>query len=250
MSLFAALITGRRLLPLPDDFFHDAIDVHSHILPGVDDGIPTADESVKALSYLSQLGFQRAVLTPHVMAEYIENRRGMLQEHFEQLVAHTALPPISLSLAAEYMVDDAFASHVEEGCLTMGKGKFVLTETSYVNSHPNHSQMLYQLSLEGYNPIIAHPERYLYASDRQYDSWKRKGYAFQLNLLSLAGAYGEPAEEKALRFLDKGYYDFVGTDLHKVDTYRHWLPKVRLTVKQMDALRGLLENNRSLSCLS
>ena len=250
MKLFADFITNRKRVALPDDLFLGTTDIPSHILPGVDDGIADAEEAVRALSYLNELGFQRAVLTPHVMAEYAGNRRDTLQEHFEQFVAHTALPSISLSLAAEYMVDDAFASHVEEGYLTMGKGGFVLTETSYVNSHPNHSQLLYQLSLEGYNPIIAHPERYLYASDRQYDSWKRKGYAFQLNLLSLAGAYGEPAEEKALRFLDKGYYDFVGTDLHKVDTYRHWLPKVRLTVKQMDALRGLLENNRSLSCLS
>lgn len=247
MSLFAALITGRRLLPLPDDFFHDAIDVHSHILPGVDDGIPTADESVKALSYLSQLGFRQAVLTPHVMAEYEGNRREFLQNRFNDFAHSSGIPPVSLSLAAEYMVDDNFASHEEEGYLTMGRGKFVLTETSYVNSHPNHSHLLYQLSLSGYNPIIAHPERYLYASDRQYDSWKRKGYYFQLNLLSLAGAYGEPAEVKALRFLDEGRYDFVGTDLHKVETYQHWLPKIRLKAKQIDALHELFENNRELT---
>ena len=246
MSLLTALFPSRKLVPLPNDFFSGAVDVHSHILPGVDDGVPNEEEAVKALTFLGDLGYKQAVLTPHVMAEYEGNRREALQKRFDEFTQTASQLPISLSLAAEYMVDDAFTSHAAEGYLTMGRVKFVLTETSYYNVHPSHAQMLYHFSLEGYNPIIAHPERYQYASDRQYASWKRKGYCFQLNLLSLAGAYGEAAEEKALRFLDEEMYSFVGTDLHKVETFRHWLPKIQLKVKQIDRLHELLEHNHEL----
>ena len=246
MSLFADLISSRRLMSLPDDFFSNASDMHSHILPGVDDGISNADESRKALAYLSDLGFSHVVLTPHVMADYGRNRRESLSKCFQDFKKATSPLPVSVSLAAEYMIDDKFESHSEDGYLTFGTTKYLLTETSYVDIHHDHSQMLYQLSLEDYKPIIAHPERYNYASYNQYEYWKRRDYFFQLNLLSLAGAYGETAEKKALRLLNEGLYDFVGTDLHKLEAFQYWLPKIRLKSKQIDQLHELLEHNYEL----
>lgn len=102
------------------------------------------------------------------------------------------------------------------------------------------------MSLEGYEPVIAHPERYQYASDRRYESWKRKGFKFQLNLLSLSGAYGEAAKEKAEWMLREGMYNYVGSDVHNLRNFLSWMPKILLAPAQTDELRHLLENNLRL----
>lgn len=241
-----------RREPLPKGIFEGTVDVHSHLLPGVDDGFKIADDSLEALRAWTEAGVKGVICTPHFMEGYAANHRPGIEQQFAAF--KTLCAPLlegkvekRLLLAAEYMVDDGFESHANDGYLTLGSDTgLVLTETSYADIHPSHAQLLYDMSLAGYQPVIAHPERYQYASDRRYEMWRRKGYKFQLNLLSLSGAYGETAKEKAEYMLEEGMYDYVGSDVHNLRNFLSWLPKIMLTTAQIDILRQLLENNTKL----
>ena len=233
---------------LPDDFLHDACDVHCHILPGVDDGFQTESASFEALKYLEQKGFRKVRLTPHFMKQYADNTKPLILEKFESFkrkaASHTS---IELSIGAEHMLDAGFEEHFDRGFLTIDKeNSLVLCETSYLMCEPNVSSKLYDIMLGGYTPVIAHPERYQYASKQHYERRKDKGYLYQLNLLSLAGAYGETAMVKSHQMLRDGMYDYVGTDLHRLDNFRNFLSRLRLSTKEIDALHLLFENNAKL----
>jgi len=121
-----------------------------------------------------------------------------------------------------------------------------LVETSYMYKSPDMEQYLYELTTEDNQIVIAHPERYRYADKDEFKRWRDSGYALQLNLISLAGGYGKPARDNAVWLLEAGMYDYVGTDLHKVGSFSKWLPELRMTVKQIDLLHRLYENNARL----
>ena len=232
---------------LPNDFFQGACDIHSHILPGVDDGFQSEADSVEALHYLEQLGFAKMCLTPHFMKQYDNNKEKIVPrfEAFQNKVSNKC--KIQLRLGAEHMLDSDFPEHFKRGFLTIDSEKsLVLCETSYLMCEPNTTVMLYDIMLDGYTPVIAHPERYQYASKQHYERWKDKGYLYQLNLLSLAGAYGESAMVKSHHMLRDGMYDYVGTDLHRLDNFRSYLSRLRLSTKEIDALHLLFENNAKL----
>lgn len=237
-----------RKKALPVDFFYSATDVHSHILPGVDDGFQSDDASIAALRYWEEKGVRKIRLTPHFMMTYSENSKATITPKFEAFKKKAeASCGIELHLGAEYMLDVGLRKHLQDGFLTIDKGGgLVLCETSYLMIESDVPSMLCEMMIEGYTPIIAHPERYQYASETQYKSWKEKDYLFQLNLLSLAGAYGEPALEKSHYMLQHGMYDFVGSDMHRIECFNHFLPTMKLLTKEIDALYLLYENNARL----
>lgn len=232
---------------LPAGFFQGACDIHSHVLPGVDDGFQSEKASIEALHFLEQMGFVKMCLTPHFMKQY-DNTKEKIVPIFESFQKKAELVcNIQLYLGAEHMLDSDFPKHFKQGFLTIGReNNLVLCETSYLMCEQNVSEMVYDIMLEGYTPVIAHPERYQYASKRHYEKWKDKDYLFQLNLLSLTGAYGEPALVKSHNMLRLGMYDYVGTDLHRLDDFRRFLPKLKLSTKEIDALHLLYENNARL----
>lgn len=232
---------------LPNDFFQGACDIHSHILPGVDDGFQSEADSIEALHYVEQLGFAKMCLTPHFMKQYDNNKEKIVPrfEAFRKKVSNKC--KIQLRLGAEHMLDSDFPEHFKRGFLTIdSENSLVLCETSYLMCEPNTTVMLYDIMLDGYTPVIAHPERYQYASKQYYERWKDKGYLYQLNLLSLTGAYGELAMVKSHHMLRDGMYDYVGTDLHRLDNFRSFLSRLRLSTKEIDALHLLFENNAKL----
>jgi len=233
---------------LPEDLFHDATDVHCHLLPGVDDGFSTLEKSLHALKKLEEHGVKRMVLTPHFMKDYPLNDRASISEKFDAYHAEAAkVCGIELRLGAEYMLDARFMTHFEQGFLTLDKaGKHVLCETSYLMYEPNISQMLYDIMCSDFQPVIAHPERYEYAVKDNYFRWRDKQYEFQLNLLSLGGAYGRPAYVKSHYLLKEGMYDYVGSDMHGLDNFRHFLPNIHLNKKELTNLEQLIENNRKM----
>lgn len=232
---------------LPEDFFQGACDVHCHLLPGVDDGFPTVEKSLQALKKLEERGVERIILTPHFMKDYPENDRERISVKFEAFKTEAArVCGIELRLAAEYMLDARFLEHHRQGFLTLDRENQVLCETSYMMPEPQVKDMLYEIMLDGLQPVIAHPERYEYAGKDDYSSWKDKRYKFQLNLLSLAGVYGGPAMAKAKYLLESDYYDYVGSDMHGLDNFRRFLPEIRLGKKNIDRLEQLLENNKTL----
>lgn len=233
---------------LPADFFQGVCDVHCHILPGVDDGFQNAEDSIMALKILEGKGVRKMKLTPHLMKEYGENTKETIVPKFEDFkkMANSQCS-IELQLAAEHMLDSGFLDHFERGFLTLDKDKrMVLCETSYMMYAPDYSSMLYDIMLEGITPVIAHPERYQYASNHLYDEWKKKGYLLQLNLLSLVGAYGSSAMEKSHYLLQHKMYDFVGSDMHRLDNFQKFIPNFILKTAEIDELHLLFENNSML----
>ena len=233
---------------LPEDIYQDACDVHCHLLPGVDDGFATAEKSLQALQKLEQCGVRKMVLTPHFMKDYPENDRESITKHFETFKAEAAEAcKIELRLGGEYMLDACFMDRYNQGLLTLDKaGEHVLCETSYLMYEHGITEMLYEVMCAGFWPVIAHPERYEYATREHYYRWKRKRYKFQLNLLSLAGAYGMPAKAKSHYLLKQGMYDYVGSDMHNLSNFKHYLHEIRLTKKEMEQLFLLKENNKKL----
>ncbi len=233
---------------LPTDFFRGACDVHCHLLPGVDDGFPNSKKSIEALKLLEEHGIEQMTLTPHFMKEYADNDREYIQAVFQDFCEKAEKESrIKLHLAAEYMLDNRFMTHLEQGLLTLDKsGVHVLCETSYMMYERNVSSMLYEIMCKGYQPVIAHPERYEYASEKDYRHWKDKDYEFQLNLLSLAGVYGGSAFAKSHYMLREGMYDYVGSDMHSLENFKRYLPEIRMRSKSIDQLHRLFENNRNL----
>lgn len=224
--------------------------MHCHLLPGVDDGFPTTEASLKALKALEERGVKKMILTPHFMKEYADNDRLRIMAKFEAFKAEAAKQSgVELRLAAEYMLDARFMEHFKQGFLTLDQaGSYVLCETSYMMYERNVSEMLYEVMLEGYQPVIAHPERYEYASKGSYSRWKDKRYKFQLNLLSLAGVYGRTALAKAHYLLKEGFYDYVGSDMHNLDSFMRHVSAIKLSRKDLERLSQLFENNKELFC--
>ena len=234
---------------MPPGFFQGATDVHSHLLPGVDDGFPDEEASFQGLAYMESLGFKRMLLTPHVMMEYPDNTAPYLTQRFaifkQRAAEHTSM---ELRLAAEYMLDERFTGHKEEGWLYLSpSANILLVETSYLYKRHDMEQNLYDLMTDDRRVVIAHPERYRYARKSDYERWKDSSYLFQLNLMSLAGAYGGLAKENALHLLELGMYDLVGSDLHRTESFRQWLPQLKLKEEQISLLRTLYENNAKLA---
>lgn len=233
---------------LSSGFLEGACDMHSHLLPGVDDGFPDVGKTMEGLSFMRRLGFTKAKMTPHFMKDYPENTRSSIKARYEAFLAEAGDNlPLELSLGGEYMLDSHFLDRFEEGFLTLdSNGLLVLCETSYMMPDPNLKEMLYRIMLKGYRPVMAHPERYNYASMALYKRWKEKDYLLQLNLLSLGGAYGDLAKDKAHELLKAGMYDYVGTDLHRVDRVEKMIDSIRLSSKERDRLLQLFDNNKQL----
>ena len=237
-----------RRVHLPNDFFQCAYDIHCHLLPGVDDGFATAEKSLQALKRLEEKGVAKMILTPHFMKDYPLNDRASITAEFESFkISASEACNIELRLAAEYMLDARFMEHFEQGFLTLDKaGTHVLCETSYMMYEHGVTEMIYEIMCADFQPVIAHPERYEYANKGNYFRWKDKNYKFQLNLLSLVGAYGGLAVEKSHFLLKEGMYDYVGSDMHGLSNFERFLPALRLKTKEIDQLAQLMENNKRL----
>lgn len=199
-------------------FFRGFTDWHCHILPGVDDGVQTMDEALQILAEYERLGVKEVWLTSHIM-EDIPNTTEKLRERFAEL--KTAYQgSVMLYLASENMLDNLFEERLEKNdLLPIGKdGKHLLVETSYFNPPMGLNNILLRIKGKGYYPVLAHPERYIYMSDDDYQRLKSMNVQFQLNQFSLFGLYGKDVQKRAKVLQKQGMYDYVGTDLHRMVT--------------------------------
>lgn len=223
-----------------------AVDIHCHILPGVDDGAKAMDSALEAIEVYSKLGFSRLVCTPHIMSDYPLNEPNYLVAEFAQLEIKAKALGIELQLAAEYMLDSDFLNHLESGPLLTYDGKHVLIENSYLSASPEMGNQIYRLKLAGYSPILAHPERYMFLDEKGYEKLAKDGMLFQLNLLSLIGVYGTKVQKKAEYLINKGYYSFVGTDTHRAKWLLRGVEMFEVKKKILQQLAPLWNNNRKL----
>jgi protein-tyrosine phosphatase len=198
-------------------------DMHSHLLPGLDDGAETVEHSLDLLRELRALGFTKLVMTPHIMGDFYKNTPEGVRTALATLrtaAAEAGLGDVALECAAEYYLDEWLGRKLADGTelLTFGgEQRYLLIETSYLNEPLNLSATIFDLQAAGYRPVLAHPERYVYLYNRFAEIEKlRKDYGvlMQLNLNSLAGYYSPAARHVAEKLIDGGLVDFVGTDTH------------------------------------
>jgi tyrosine-protein phosphatase YwqE len=232
----------------PNDLSGLTCDMHSHLIPGIDDGARDMKDSIMLIKGLVELGYKKLITTPHILGDYYPNtpenigagRQSVLTEIRNQGLQ------VELNAAAEYLMDDHFLNLLESGAplLTL-KDKMILVELSFIVPAINVKEILFQIQLNGYQPILAHPERYLYfgADKTWYDRLKDAGCLFQLNLLSIAGYYGKGSTELAQYLIKKNYVDLLGTDLHHqkhLDTIRNSTRIGETVQKLLDT--GLIRN--------
>ena len=213
------MLFGKRSLA---DVWIGATDCHSHILPGVDDGVSDMETSLKILAAYEKLQIREVWCTPHVMEDIPNTTEGLKARFAELKSAYQG--PIKLNLAAEYMMDGLFLERLEkDDLLTHGHDDNVLlVETSYFTPPMDLYGILESIKRKGYYPILAHPERYLYMKTTDYAPLKKMGLRFQLNVASLTGGYGEDAVKKAKKLLNDGSYDYIGSDIHRYRQVQIW----------------------------
>ena len=198
-------------------------DCHSHLLPGVDDGVETLDESLRILDTMEKQGVRKVWLTPHIM-EDIPNETATLREKFREL-EQSYNGTMELALAAEYMMDNLFEERLEKNdLLPLEEGKrYLLVETSYFNPPMGLLSVLQRIQKKGYYPLLAHPERYEYMKMADYKALQQVGVAFQLNIPSLAGMYGRHVQKKAEALQKAGMYTLRGNDTHSLVFFQNLL---------------------------
>ncbi|MDO4949850.1 MAG: capsular biosynthesis protein [Bacteroidales bacterium] len=220
--------------------FKGFTDWHSHILPGVDDGIPTQEEAFQVLERFEQLGFSTLWLTPHVM-EDIPNTTENLRQKFQDFTS-AYNGTIKLHLAAEYMLDNGFEERLHNNdllCIGVLNTKTLLVETSYFSPPMDLYGTLKRIRDKGYQPLLAHPERYLYMGSNDYERLKAMDVHFQCNVSSLTGAYGKEASHKFFTFLAKGWIQALGTDTHMLNTFNQAIARKCINGKQGTLLAGI-----------
>lgn len=237
-ALFSSFFSQKK------DIWPGMTDVHSHLLPGVDDGFSSLEDSREMLAFLQELGVKRMFLTPHIMADLAKNRAVTLKEHFGTFSASCAGISVDMRLAAEYMLDECFYERMEEGLLSYD-GEHVLVEVSCLQAPGDLFEKLYAIQLNGFIPVMAHPERYPFWDMSGLMKLKEHGCKFQLNLFSLAGFYGTLPHKTSLALLKKGYYDFAGSDIHSLN-YRRGYDTLSLKKDQYEAVEKLLHGNETL----
>lgn len=191
-------------------------DWHSHVLPGVDDGIKTLEESLEVLRHFDAKGVDTLWLTPHIMEDY-PNTTEKLRARFQEL-SDAWTGRLRLRLAAENMLDPLFEERLAaRDLLPIGDNEdHLLVETSYFSPPMGFEDMLDSIMSAGYYPLLAHPERYAYMKEEDYTRLRENGVRMQLNYVSLVGGYGETARKKSVWLLKNGYIDVVGSDVHRL----------------------------------
>lgn len=198
-------------------------DMHSHLLPGLDDGAETVEHSLGLLRALRDIGYRKLIMTPHIMGDFFKNTPEGIRAALSLLrtaAAEAGLSDVELDCAAEYYLDEFLGRKLSDGTemLTFGGTKrYLLFETSYMNEPLNLFETIFDMQGRGYQPVLAHPERYTYFYGRFAEVEKLRrdhGVLLQLNLNSLAGYYSPAAKKVAEQLIDAGLVDFVGTDTH------------------------------------
>lgn len=198
--------------------FTGMTDWHSHVLPGVDDGIRKSEDALEVLRHFDAMGVSTLWLTPHIMEDY-PNTTDKLKERFQEL-NDAWKGNLRLRLASENMLDTLFEERLAANdVLPIGENSdHLLVETSYFSAPLGFDRLIDSIKSAGYFPLLAHPERYTYMDEKEYSRLRDNGVKMQLNYVSLVGGYGETARKKSIWLLKNGYIDVIGSDVHRLQS--------------------------------
>jgi protein-tyrosine phosphatase len=194
-------------------------DMHSHIVPGIDDGSKNLEESLALLQSLEKMGYTHVITTPHVYKEHYWNTREGILKGYRHVNSnlHSRKIRLHFRAAAEYYLDEHFEALLARDEILTLPGNYLLFEMSFYGPYPALNKALFDMTVKGYRPILAHPERYTYyhgASFSIFEKLREQGCLFQANMLSFNENYGPDVHKQALKMLDAGLIDFLGTDAH------------------------------------
>lgn len=228
-----------EMLPLPFE-----TDIHCHIIPGVDDGSKDMGTSLELIGKMHEWGIRRIIATPHRTDETFENTPDIIDPIYSDLKDQLRQNNIQIDLdySFEYRMDEGFIRLKDARMLRPLKDNYILVENSFIQPLWNLDELIFDLKLKGFKPILAHPERYSYyhTNKKSYEHLHDSECLFQVNILSMAGCYGKGIQDLTLWMLEKGYIDFMATDLHHKDhvhaidqflrskLYRKLRPKLQL----------------------
>jgi len=225
---------------LPENY----IDIHNHLLPGIDDGARSILETNELISKMKFLNINQAIATPHTYHGLWNNTPKTIKKSFEIATKSDSNLLFLKGYASEYLLDATLVKRAQEEQLLCLKDSYILIELHLINNPLNLYEMLFELKNKGYKIIIAHPERYLYFHNdmKKFEKLRASGVYFQLNLLSLTGYYGTPIQKKAEKLLQHDLYDFTGTDVHN-DNQITTLIKKPILFSNKNKIGDLLREN-------
>jgi tyrosine-protein phosphatase YwqE len=240
LTIFSPKIILKDLIP------DNHIDIHSHILPGIDDGAQTIEDTIKLTNKLQEFGFEQFITTPHIMSTVWKNTKYGIENKLERTLKELNQNSIEIPIkaAAEYLIDAQFVSLFSNEPLLVLKDNYVLVELNYINPLLQLYDILFDLQVAGYKPVLAHPERYSYYhnNSQEYQKLKNAGCLFQLNLLSTVGYYGTEVTKTAEKLLRDGMIDFVGSDVHHQNHLDAFSKKT--LIKDVNPLKIAIKQNQ------
>lgn len=227
------------------DYLENFVDIHNHILPGIDDGAKTVKDSMAIINGFSEFGVSRFVATPHIMHNFYDNTPETIDKSLNILkneLLKNELKSVSIEASAEHMIDDNFEAILENDKVKSLRKDYLLVEMSYLQPSINFDGAIQKIAAKRYFPILAHPERYVYLHKNasQYGSYKKQGILFQLNLLSLNEFYGKDVQKMAVKLLNEGLIDYVASDIHNMNQLKH-LKELIISNKLLKSVLPLIE---------
>ena len=223
---------------IPEGF----VDIHSHILPGIDDGAKDVDESLILISKMKKLGFSKIIGTPHSYPALYDNDSDSIKNAYKK-IKNDNIKDIELEYASEYMLEKSLIKKAKEKKLLCLKDSHVLVEMSYISEPTGLHEIIFELIINNYKPVIAHPERYpfYFNNFEKYYKLKKIGCLFQLNLLSSVGYYGKQVMKVADKMLKRDLIDYVGSDIHNHRHVKGFERNVYLS--NINVLEKVIESN-------
>jgi tyrosine-protein phosphatase YwqE len=226
------------------DYLEGFVDIHNHILPGIDDGANSVAESLELIQAFGDLGIQKFIATPHILQPLYPNTPETIKRAHQKLLEALMdenRTNVSIEPAAEHMIDEGFEDLLEKGDYMPIKGSYLLVEMSYLQPSLYFDEAIIEITKKGLTPILAHPERYLYLhqTPKKYQEYKSKGILFQMNMLSLGEYYGKDVKRMGQKLLQEGMIDFIASDMHNM-RHMNALREIRLKEKFIHKLIPLI----------
>lgn len=230
------------------DSLSGIVDIHNHVLPGIDDGAKNIEESKALLQQFNNLGITELVATPHIMLDVYPNTSSTINTAYCLLkngLSNGPLDHMVITSAAEHLIAANFHEMLQQKQVMTIKEQYLLVEMSYLQPSINFEEAIQQTKEFGLYPILAHPERYGYLHQHlpTLKKYKDQGVLFQLNTLSLTSYYGSAVQKMALKLLALGWYDFIASDAHNTNQLEV-IKNIKLPKKIMTQLQGVIDKTK------